>query len=74
MTAGSTLIEWYSGHTLYDRPRRLFWGDQWLEVMAVLERAYFPDGARCTILASDHGVYLLEYSSSNDAWHITASA
>jgi hypothetical protein len=74
MTIDSAPIEWYSGHRLYDRPRRLFWRQQWLEVITVLGRGYFPDGAYVKILASDHGVYLLEYSLSKDTWHIATSA
>jgi hypothetical protein len=63
-------IEWYSGHTLFDQPRRLFWKNQWLEVLTVLERGYLPNGAYFKIMASDCGVYLLEYSLHHDSWHI----
>jgi hypothetical protein len=67
-------VEWYSGHTLYDRPHRFLWKGPWLEVIAVLERGYTPDGAFIKILASDHGIYLLEYSLNQDLWQVAASA
>ncbi len=68
-----TTVEWYSGYTLYDRPRRFLWKRQWLEVITVLERGYVPDGAYIKILASDHGIYRLEYSLDQDVWHVAAS-
>ncbi len=63
-------IEWYSGYTLYDRPRRLFWGGQWLTVVTILQRGYTPDGFFIKLLASDQGTYLLEYSSDQDVWRV----
>jgi hypothetical protein len=63
-----TFVEWYSGHTLYDRPRRLFWSGQWIEVVAILERGYTPDGAFFKIIASNQGIFLLKYCLYADAW------
>jgi hypothetical protein len=68
-----TTVEWYSGHTLYDRPRQVRWGSQWLEVIRVLERGYVPDGAYVKILASDQCIYLLRYSLDQDVWHVEAA-
>jgi hypothetical protein len=70
MTSGPTRIEWYSGHTLYDRPRRLLWKNRWLEVLSVLQRGYTPNGAFVKLLASDQGLYLLEYSLDQDCWSL----
>lgn len=63
-------VEWFSGHTLYDRPRRLFWSGQWLDVVSVLQRGYTPDGAFIKIIASNHSFFLLNYSVHSDSWHI----
>ena len=68
-----TTVEWYSGYTLYDRPRRFLWGSKWLEVIKVLERGYVPDGAYVKILASDHCTYFLRYSLDQDVWHVDAA-
>jgi hypothetical protein len=68
-----TTVEWYSGHTLYDRPRRVLWGSQWLAVINVLERGYVPDGAYVKILASDYGIYVLRYSLDQDVWRVDAA-
>jgi hypothetical protein len=63
-------VEWSSGYTLYDSPRRLFWSGQWFEVVSVLQRGYTPDGAFFKILASDQTIFMLKYSSRRDAWRI----
>ena len=63
-------VEWFSGHTLYDRPRRLFWSGQWLDVISIRQRGYTPDGAFIKIIASNHSFFLLQYSVGSDAWHI----
>ena len=68
MTSNPSQLEWYSGYTRYDRPRRLLWKNQWLEVITVLQRGYTPSGAFMKLLASDQSIYLLEYSLNLDLW------
>jgi hypothetical protein len=70
MTIEPAQIEWYSGYTRYDKPRRLLWKNQWLEVIRVLQRSYAPNGALVKLLASDHHIYLLEYSLDLDLWRV----
>jgi hypothetical protein len=70
MTSEASQIEWYSGHTRYDRPCRLLWKNQWLEVITVLQRGYNPSGAFVKLLASDHNIYVLEYSLDLDLWRV----
>jgi hypothetical protein len=65
-----TKVEWYSGYTLYDNPRRLLWSGQWFEVVSVLQRGYTPDGAFFKILASDQTIFILKYSSRQESWRI----
>jgi hypothetical protein len=63
-------VEWYSGYTLYDIPRRLFWSGQWFEVVSVLQRGYTPTGAFVKILASNQATFILRYSLCQDVWRI----
>ena len=63
-------VEWYSGYTLYDSPRRLLWAGQWLEVVSVLQRGYSPNGAFFKILTSNQAIFILKYSLCQDLWQI----
>ena len=66
------MVEWYSGYTLYDSPRRLFWSGQWLEVVSILQRGCSPNGAFFKILASNQAIFILKYSRCQDLWHIVS--
>jgi hypothetical protein len=70
MTSEPSQLEWYSGYTRYDRPRRLLWKNQWFEVITLLQRGYTPNGAFMKLLASDQSIYLLEYSLNLDLWRV----
>lgn len=63
-------IEWYSGYTLYDSPRRIFWLGHWLEVASVLQRNYTPNGTFLKIITSDQLIFNLRYSLCQDIWQI----
>lgn len=71
MSSRSEQIIWYSGATLYEQPRRLFWGGRWLAVLAVLGRGATPDGAFLKILAADQRCYRLDYDQLDDVWQIS---
>lgn len=68
MNEPATQIEWYSGYTRYDQPRRLFCGGRWLVVRAVLARGILPEGAFVQVLASDQRRYRLDYDGHFDVW------
>ncbi len=70
MTGRSGQIDWYSGSTVYEQPRRLFWGGRCLEVLAVLSRGISPNGAFLKILAADQRCYRLDYDQQQDVWQI----
>jgi len=70
MTGTFEPIAWYSGSTVYEQPRRLFWGGRWLAVQAVLARGTSPDGAFLKVLALDQRCYRLEYDRAHDLWEI----
>ncbi len=69
MIEATIQIEWYSGHTLYDQPRRLSWGGQTQEVLAVLSRGSSPQGAFLEILTTDRRCYRLEFDAHAGVWH-----
>jgi hypothetical protein len=61
-------VSTYSGHRLHERPLSFTWKDQRLEVREVLEQGYGPDSLFFKIVASDGGIYLLEYLWAADSW------
>lgn len=61
-------VETYSGSRLHERPRRFTWGEEWLEVKAVLDRWADPQHLYFRVVAADARVYLLKYHRVADSW------
>jgi len=69
MTETPAPIQWYSGYTRYDQPRRLFWDGHWLEIQTVLARAAYPHGAGLTVLTAGRRRFRLDYDAQRDLWY-----
>lgn len=71
MTIPPLQIDWYSGSTQYEQPRRLRLGGCWLEVLRVERRGRSPEGAFFCLVAANHRRYRLDYDRRSDVWRCT---
>jgi len=63
-----TRVECYAGASYPERPRAFTWQGERLTVEAVLSGWYEPRGPGFRVRASDGSVFLLQYTSGEDAW------
>ena len=63
-------VECYSGYTLNERPKTVYWDDKRLRVVEMRDRWFGPDHTWFKVLADDGNLYLLRYDRMEDSWAI----
>lgn len=63
-------VECYSGIEYAQRPRRILWQEEQLEVEVVVAEARSPSGKQFVVKTRDGRVFRLEYVALSDDWLI----
>lgn len=72
MIAPIIRVECYSGHKADERPTRLVFELQTLEITAIEDRWYSPGATYFRVLAEDGDRYVLRREDAQDIWSLTA--
>lgn len=64
-------VECYNGYRGEETPRRFFLGKRAIDVVEVLDRWIEPTHRYFKLRGNDGGIYILRYSTSEDAWELT---
>ena len=64
-------VECYNGYSGEETPRRFFLGKRAIDVAEVLDRWIEPTHRYFKLRGNDGGIYILRYSTSEDAWELT---
>jgi hypothetical protein len=64
-------VECYAGYRGEETPRRFYLGERCVEVIEVLDRWLDPVHRYFKLRGDDNGIYILRYSTSEDAWEMT---
>lgn len=62
-------VECYSGARYAERPRRLVWGGEELEITAILTQARLPEQLRFEVRLENGMILRLTYQIAADSWH-----
>jgi hypothetical protein len=65
-------VECYSGHKAEERPVRILFERQTLEVAEVEDRWYSPGATYFRVLAESGDRYVLRHVDAQDVWSLTA--
>lgn len=65
-------VECYSGHRAEERPVRLAFESQTLEIVEVEDRWYSPGATYFRVLAENGDRYVLRRDDAQDVWSLTA--
>jgi hypothetical protein len=72
MTEQIVRVECYSGHKADERPRRLVFESQTLEISEVEDRWYSPGATYFRVLVENGERYVLRHDDAQDVWTLTA--
>ena len=64
-------VECYSGGEYAERPTALYWQDQRMKIVEILERSRTPGGKFFRVKTDQAMIFELLYDQLEDAWHIT---
>ena len=64
-------VECYNGYRGKETPQRFFLGKRAIDVVEVLDRWIEPTHRYFKLRGNDGGIYILRYSTSEDAWELT---
>jgi hypothetical protein len=65
-------VECYSGHKAEERPLRILFGGQTLEIEEIEDRWYSPGATYFRVLAGCGDRYVLRHDDAQDSWSLTA--
>ncbi|MGC1485320.1 MAG: hypothetical protein WA789_16125 [Candidatus Acidiferrum sp.] len=65
-------VECYSGHKAQERPVRMVFEAQTLEIAEVEDRWYSPGATYFRVLAGNGDRYVLRHEDAQDVWSLTA--
>ena len=65
-------VECYSGQRADERPVRILFESQTLEIAEVEDRWYSPGATYFRVLAEGGGRYVLRHDDAQDVWSLTA--
>jgi hypothetical protein len=65
-------VECYSGHRAEERPMRILFETQTLEIVDVEDRWYSPGATYFRVLADGGDRYVLRHDDAQDVWSLTA--
>ncbi|MGC0772376.1 MAG: hypothetical protein WB543_05525 [Candidatus Acidiferrum sp.] len=65
-------VECYSGHKAEERPVRLVFQTQTLEIAEVEDRWYSPGATYFRVLTGNGDRYVLRHDDAQDSWSLTA--
>ena len=65
-------VECYSGHKAEERPVRILFEGQTLEIADVEDRWYSPGATYFRVLAESGDRYVLRHDDAQDVWSLTA--
>ncbi len=66
----SDSVECYSGIEYAERPTAIWWQQERLEIIDILERQRTPDGKYYRVLTADEQLFELFYNEMMDEWRI----
>jgi len=72
MTERLVRVECYSGHKAEERPARITFETQTLEIVEVEDRWYSPGATYFRVLAANGDRYVLRHDDAQDVWSLTA--
>jgi hypothetical protein len=72
MTEQLVRVESYSGHKAEERPLRILFGGQSLEIEEIEDRWYSPGATYFRVLAECGDRYVLRRDDAQDIWSLTA--
>ncbi|MGB8475120.1 MAG: hypothetical protein WCE61_13630 [Candidatus Acidiferrum sp.] len=72
MTEQLVRVECYSGHKADERPVRIVFEGQTLEIASVEDRWYSPGATYFRVLAESGDRYVLRRDDAQDVWSLTA--
>jgi hypothetical protein len=72
MTEQLVRVECYSGHKAEERPLRILFGGQSLEIEEIEDRWYSPGATYFRVLAECGDRYVLRRDDAQDIWSLTA--
>ncbi len=61
----------YSGYKAEERPSRFRLGNEFIDVIEVLDRWYEPEYVYFKVRAGDNNVYILKHNEPDDIWELT---
>jgi len=64
-------VECYAGYRGEEAPRRFYLGKRCVEVLEILDRWLDPTHRYFKLRGDDSAIYILRYSTSEDAWEMT---
>ena len=67
---GSSIVLCHSSHAYLDRPIYLYWDDQRLPVVDILNRSRQLDGDHFHVRVEDDRTFRLVYFPSKDVWRV----
>ncbi|MGB7281287.1 MAG: hypothetical protein WBE13_03410 [Candidatus Acidiferrum sp.] len=65
-------VECYSGHKAEERPVRIVFEEQTLDIAEVEDRWYSPGATYFRVLAENGDRYVLRHEDAQDVWSLTA--
>ncbi len=71
-TQPETIVQCHSGYTYAERPTRLYWDDEWLDIDEVVKSWRIPGGRKFQVLTEDQQSFELFYGELYDEWRIHA--
>jgi hypothetical protein len=72
MAEQSVRVECYSGYIADERPERILFETQTLEIAEVEDRWYSPGATYFRVLAEDGDRYVLRHDDAQGVWSLTA--
>jgi len=65
-------VECYAGYKATERPQRIVFESQVLEIAALEDRWYSPGATYFRVRVADGGRYVLRHDDGQDVWSLTA--
>ncbi len=64
-------VDCHAGYRGEETPRRFIVGEQWVEVVEIVDRWLEPDHRYFRVKGNDRNTYVIRHDTSTDTWELT---